>query len=93
MLLTDLIPSRYLRLLETDLWSVTGLTIAQFSGVWITSSMSSVVPHPVMIPCRLGRSGWEFSGRQIGLRVTVRRILALRHRPDVRILIPRDWLY
>ena len=73
--------------------SVTGLTISQLSGVWSTSSNVSVAPHPVMIPCRLGRSGWEFSGRQIGLRVTVRRILALRHRPDVRILIPRDWLY
>ena len=73
--------------------SVTRLTISQLSGVWSTSSNVSVAPHPVMIPCRLGRSGWEFSGRQIGLRVTVRRILALRHRPDVRILIPRDWLY
>ena len=57
------------------------------------SSMSSVAPHPVMIPCRLVTSHWEFSGRQIGLRVTVRRILALRHIPDVRIVVPRDWLY
>ena len=81
-----------MRLFEADLRSETGLTISQFSGVWSTSSRSSVVPHPVMIPCSLGRSGWEFSGRQIGLRVTVRRILVLRLRPDVRILVPRDWL-
>ena len=73
--------------------SATCLTISQCPGVWMISSRFSVAPHPVMIPCRLGRSGWELSGRQIGLKVTVRRILALRLRPDVRIVVPRDWLY
>ena len=73
--------------------SATCLTISQCPGVWMISSRFSVAPHPVMIPCRLARSGWEFSGRQIGLKVTVRRILALHHRPDVRIVVPRDWLY
>ena len=64
--------------------SATCLTISQCPGVWMISSRFSVAPHPVMIPCRLGRSGWELSGRQI---------LALHHRPDVRIVVPRDWLY
>ena len=54
--------------------SVTGLTISQLSGVWSTSSNVSVAPHPVMIPCRLVRSGWEFSGKQIGLKVALRMI-------------------